>query len=293
WLQYALTAVAAVGVVLVLALPGIASDFATRPPVPSTTTTPPVSFANSTIEAFAKVPALYSSLGYPAVDYGGYPKVNYSQVDCPSFTPPQVMGLSQAIGIAVSYLGLDPSNYSFAAAQFSPGNVPSCSQVDSPLWGLSFARAYGGFWVYGPDGPSGPLPVSITVDAVRGTVLRNSTDLSSLPTSGTYQLKIGSSVALATVKASKVNATVSGRTYPLAANGTVTSEQPRIALLGPSASNAAFMSPLNASLSGQRRLCWILALSAKTSSDSYQGTFVVDAETGELVSYSTSGAPNT
>jgi len=290
WLQYGVAAVVVAAVVLVLAIPQIIGSL--QPKGATSTSTTKISFDESAAAAFLHVPRLYADLGYPAADYAGYPKVNYTSLGCTGQTPPSVMDLGHAVELAATALKLDPANYSFAYAQFVPGSVSSCSSAVHPLWMLSFARAYDGFWVFGPYGHGGLFPVAATVDAVNGTVLKTSTDLSSLPASGTYQLSIGSSVALAEVRESDVNVTAFGTTFPLTASGNVTSEQPGMALIGPANQDSAFHSPLNASLSGQRMLCWVVSMTATTKSYAYQGTFVVDAETGKLVSYYLSGELN-
>jgi hypothetical protein len=63
----------------------------------------------------------------------------------------------------------------------------------------------------------------------------------------------------------------------------VTFIEPRIVLFGRT-NDALFQNPLNASLSGTYRLCWIIEMYSATPQWGYQGTFAVDAETGELES---------
>ncbi len=291
--RYAMLAIGAAVVILVLATPQLLGIFGpTRqgPSVGPTSTSSRLSFENSTIEAFVKVPALYASLGYPSVDYAGFPASNYSSMECAGFTPPPTIALERAVSLAVSQLGLDPANYSLAAARFDPGAVTSCSHVVDPRWSLGFARTFAGFWIYGPFGPGGPQPLALIIDAVNGSFLSHSQDFSSLPISGSYELKVGSSSAVAAVRASGINVTVPGRAFQLAKLGNATSEQPRITLLGPTAPNAPFDAPLNASLSGQKRLCWIITLTGSDESYTYTGTFAVDAADGELMAYMANGA---
>jgi hypothetical protein len=70
----------------------------------------------------------------------------------------------------------------------------------------------------------------------------------------------------------------------LSANGSVSFEAPRVVLFGPSSNNEAFMNPLNSSFDGHYALCWVVGLFSQTPGYGYQGTFAVDAQTGELLS---------
>ncbi|MGH9919734.1 MAG: hypothetical protein ACRD6W_12830, partial [Nitrososphaerales archaeon] len=71
----------------------------------------------------------------------------------------------------------------------------------------------------------------------------------------------------------------------LAQNGTVTSISPRIIKFA-SGANSALQNPINSSLNGQSRLCWVISLSreTETSAGGEQGSFAIDAQTGKLVS---------
>lgn len=244
-------------------------------------------------QAYLNVPKVYSDLGYPKIRYTDYSpylssKPNYTmeyQTKNVSFQVGSVGGdvisLDQAVGLAAEKVGLNPSNYSLAYAAFYPGTIVNGTLTIHPIWYLFFARAYDSFWLFGSYG-NGAFSVEVDVDVFNGTIRGTNIglDLSNLPNSGSYQLEVNSSRALETVRASSVT----GVPSTLTENGTASSVEPRIVLLGPSSNNEAFQNPLNASLSGEKRLCWIIQLYSPTPQYGYQGTFAVDAETGELVS---------
>jgi hypothetical protein len=242
-------------------------------------------------QAYLNVPRLYSDLGYPEVRYTDYTpylpsRANFTleyQTSNTNFQVGSVGGdaisLTNAMGLAAQKVGLNPSNYSLAYAAFYPGTIVNSTLTIHPEWYLFFARAYDGFWLFGSYG-NGAFSVEADVDALNGTIRDSNVglDLSNLPASGSYQLNVNSSRALESVRASSL----SGVPSTLTKNGTVTSMEPRIVLLGPSSNNAAFQNPLNASLSGEKMLCWVIQL--YSPQNGYQGTFAVDAQTGELVS---------
>ncbi len=279
--------------VLVIALMVVGAALLTiSSPTRSTTSSSSSQASKPGGQGYLDVPALYSNLGYPKIMYADYSpylpsKPNFTmqyQTKTVSFQVGSVggdaMSLDRAVGVAAERAGLDPSNYSLAYASFSPGTIVNSTLVH-PEWYLFFARAYDGFWLFGNVG-NGAFSVQVTVDALNGTTIVGSpgADLSSLPTSGHYELRVDSSRALEAVRGSSL----SGVPPALTENGNVTMMEPRIVLLGPSSNNAAFQNPLNASLSDEKRLCWVIQLYSPTPGYGYQGTFAVDAETGKLVS---------
>jgi len=227
---------------------------------------------------------LYSQFGYPKISYDTSGPYWISTPDGYLFqlgtmqTP--LMNLCGALGIAVSTLHLDPSNYTLAVAGVSDGSTNDGVVSEPPGWIFFFARTYQGFWLDGTVGnvtDNGGFSASIGVDAINGTTDTPYFDLSSLPASGEhYSLTFNASQALQILRQSNESVIP----HSLAVGGTVTSIFPRIALLGNPADNSSYFGPvLNASISGQKRLCWIIHL----RSYSYQGYFGVDAETGQIL----------
>jgi len=197
-----------------------------------------------------------------------------------------VINLTQAVGIGASYGKLDPSNYSLAEAYFQPGEIVNNTLVSDPNWELFFSRIYEGFWLYGDVGQF-PESVSVDVDALSAIASNLYKNLTALPTSGeTFHLNINSTQALSEVRST---ANISGIPSALIENGSLVSLEPRIVLFGPSSNNEFFLNPLNSSLSGQKRLCWIVSLTSPVPQFGYQGEFAVDAETGKIDS---AGAQN-
>jgi hypothetical protein len=240
--------------------------------------------------------AVYANLGYPKVTYSDYFSYLPSK---PNFTMEyhgldfglenaSVIGLNQAVGLAIAGLNLTvPLQLGYAT--FYPGTIVNSTLAIHPMWYLFLAAGYDGFWAWGSYG-NGAFSAEANVDALNGTIRATNigVDLSNLPTSGHYELDVNSSRALATLRAE--GATIKGVPPALTENGTVSFIEPRIVLLGPTSNNVAFQNPLDSSLSGQKRLCWVIQLYSPT----YQGTFAVDAETGKLVSgFAQNLAPNT
>jgi hypothetical protein len=247
----------------------------------------------TTGQAYLNVSSVYEALGYPKVTYSDHFPYSTSK---PNFTMEyqtesvnfqvgsvenaSVIGLNQAVGLAVGRLNLTvPLQLGYAT--FFPGTIVNSTLTIHPMWYLFFAQAHDGFWTYGSHG-NAAFSVEADIDALTGKAPAGSGGVSvlALPGSEQFDLVVNSSSALRTVRAE--GTTISGVPPALARNGTVLFMEPRIALLGPSSNNAAFQDPLNASLSGQQRLCWVIQLSTPTPQYGYHGTFAVDAETGEL-----------
>ena len=195
-----------------------------------------------------------------------------------------VIDLNTAIRLATSTANLDPSRYNLVSADFEPGAVINQTLYDRPQWSLYFARVYGGFWLYGPYAAGNSVcSLVVSVDALNGTV--KSTGLEEddphLPTSGEhFELKVDAAEALQAVRVSDLK----GVPKTLTENGTVKILEPRIILLGPGSRSLFFEDPLDTSLSGKRRLCWIIGLYSPVPEYGYFGIFAVDAETGVLIS---------
>jgi hypothetical protein len=252
-------------------------------------------------QSYLNVPAIYSDLGYPKITYSSYSPYLPSE---PNFTMQyqtkntsfqvgsvggDVISLQQAVGMAAEESGLGSSDYNLAEADFEPGVVVNSTLSLRPEWLLFFARVYEGYWLWGDVGNTA-VSVEVNLDALNGTVypsrtppisgVTSSSNLASLPSMTNLELRVNLSVALDAVR----NSGLSGIPKALSSDGSITFVYPRIVLFGPSSNNAAFMDPINASLSGHYDLCWVIGLFSPTSEYGYQGTFAVDARTGELVS---------
>jgi hypothetical protein len=295
----------AFALVVVFVISGIAI-FSSSHPQSSTKPTASSSataIASTTSQSYLSVPKLYSDLGYPKVTYSTYSSYLPSK---PNFTleyqtktvnfqvgsveNTSVIGLDQAAELAVERLNLT-IQLQLAYADFDPGTIVNSTLAIDPTWYLFFAQAYDGFWTYGSYG-NGAFSVEADIDALTGKAPAGSGGISvlGLANSGPYELDVNSTSALETVRAEGTS--ISGVPVALAENGTVSFMEPRIVVLGQSSDNAAFQNPLNASLSGQKRLCWVIQLYSPEAG--YQGTFAVDAETGNLVSgYAQNLFPNT
>ena len=245
-------------------------------------------------QPFMDEPAVYSSLGYPKITYNGYsryisPEPNYTftyhtpnvYLRVGNVTVP-VISLTRAVGLAAQAAKLNPTNFSLAEADFVPGDIMNGSLSSRPSWGLFFAESSDGYWIYGSCG-NGAYSVFVSVDALDGAVSKSANDYcsgSNLPITSTFELRVNSAYALRVVRA----ANLSGVPTALEKNGTVDFIEPRIVSFGPSSNNLAFQNPLNSSYSGATRLCWVVQMYSPVPRYGYQGTFTVDAETGELVS---------
>ena len=242
--------------------------------------------------AFLQTPAVYKSLGYPKI-YTGPFYAPYTASE-PNFTVSyqenstnfqlgylvnsSVLDLNQAVSLATSCANVDPSNFTLSSAIFSQGSVTNATLTTDPSWGLSFAKIFGNYWYFGEFGTDYSC-LTANVDALTGSVssvqFDNSCSVS--PPQG-YQLKVNSTQALQAVR----SANLTGVPQDLLRNGTVTSLDLRVLLLGPSSQNFFFQKPYKASLSGQFRLCWVVSLYSPVPQYGYQGTFAVDAEDGQL-----------
>jgi hypothetical protein len=240
---------------------------------------------------------IYRQAGYPEIAYNGW--LQYSP-SLPNYTVylrtlqapgvsfklgtlrVPVINFSAAIRLATFTANLDPTRYNLVLAYFGLGFIVNETLYDHPQWSFYFARVYENFWLYGSYAAgSSVCSAVISVDAFNGTVRSDGLTGNDpyLPTSGEhFEFKVNATEALQTVRMSDL------KDVPktLTANGTVRMIEPRIILLGPG-SNGAFENPLDTSLSGKKRLCWIIELYSPFPEYGYFGTFAVDVETGKLV----------
>jgi hypothetical protein len=289
-------------VLLGVAAVAISSSTTTSSGTSSTTSSYSTGSQSSSGQAYPNVSAVYANLGYPKVTYSDYFTYLPSK---PNFTMEyhgldfglenaSVIGLNQAVALSIGGLNLTvPLQLGYAT--FYPGTIVNGTLAIHPRWYLFLAATYDGFWTNGSFG-DGAFAIERSIDALNGTDpsvnVNSGIDLSSLPSSGHFELDVNSSRALATLRAE--GATIKGVPAALTENGTVSFIEPRIVLLGPTSNNAAFQNPLDSSISGQKRLCWVIQLYYPTPGAGYQGTFAVDAETGRLVSgFAQNLPPNT
>jgi hypothetical protein len=292
WGYVILVVIILLGVVAVAISSSTTTSSGTSSRTGSTTSSYSTGSQSSKGQAYPNVSAVYANLGYPKVTYADYftylpSKSNFTMeyhgLDF-GLENASVIGLNQAVALAIGGLNLTvPLQLGYAT--FYPGTIVNGTLAIHPRWYLFLAATYDGFWTYGSFG-DGAFAIERDIDALNGTDpsvnVNSGIDLSSYPSSGHYELDVNSSRALATLRAE--GTTIKGVPAALTENGTVLFIEPRIVLLGPTSNNAAFQNPLDSSLSGQKRLCWVIQLYSPTPGAGYQGTFAVDAETGRLVS---------
>lgn len=187
-----------------------------------------------------------------------------------------MIGVCQALGEAISSLGINSSNYRLAQFVVDDGVVNTDSYgVSDPTWTFYFAQVYQGFWI---DGTVNEFSASAEVNSVKGSVDHIALDNLSLPsTPGNFTMNFNSTQALEAVR----HTTVMNEGPSLVANGTLDSIDLRLATVYTVKGGAyASIQPVNASSTiGELRLLWIIT----TSAPDYVGYFVVDAETGQVV----------
>jgi hypothetical protein len=197
-----------------------------------------------------------------------------------------VINVTQATRLAENHAGLNPANYSLAVAEFEPGVIKNHTLTYPANWNLWFAQVHHGYWLYG-QGAVEASSKYVALDAVSGSVLKSQSFRTTEPVAGNYTMRVNASQALSYVRALGPLPSLS-LSSALIRNGSVTSIAPRIIEFGPS--SIGFSENLfNASLSGQERLCWVITLSdhSGTGGSGSEGTFAVDAQSGELLSLST------
>jgi hypothetical protein len=292
--SHLVVALAVIAVVLVAAIVGllvISKPTRTTPLGTQSGTAATVASNDTELGAFAP-PAVYQGLGYPKQTVGGYingEQVNSSYIfgyrlskfglDAATVYAP-VMNLSEAVMKVASAANLAPGNYSLSSAEFDPGLIVNGTVSVPASWTLMFAQVYDGFWLYG--GTTFGYSITSTVDTTTGSV-RSFSYPAPTPVPGTYKLKVSSSQALQSIRD---HGAVGSVPSVLALEGNVTSMRPMIVMFGPSQYGGYFDNPLDPSLNGQERLCWVIEMTetAGPGGGGYQGTFSVDAETGQLLS---------
>ena len=196
------------------------------------------------------------------------------------------MNLTTAVQFAEGTPDLDSSNYTLVTAEFDPGVLINGTVWVPATWSLWFAQTYDGFWLYGP-GTDGASSAYVAIDASSGAVVK----AFDFPTwqpilSANYSLNVTAAEAIQTVRDMGAfqnpspNQTFSSA---LTQSGNVTSISPRIIKFDPTA-GIPLQDPINSSLSAQSRLCWLISLTYSMADygGGAQGTFAVDAETGDL-----------
>jgi hypothetical protein len=245
--------------------------------------------------------AVYSQLGYPKISYDGNSEYSPSE---PNFTAEyriphfgldigqveavSVMNLTRAAHVAEGYAALSPANYSLAAAEFDQGVIVNGTIWSPAAWDLWFTQVFHGYWLYG-EGFVEASSKFVEVDAVTGSVLNAQSFQTPEPVPGNYTLQVSASQALSYVRALSPVPSLF-LSSALIENGSVSSIVPRIIGLGPS--SIGFSQNLfNASLSGKERLCWVITLDDTSGirGSGSEGTFAVDAQSGELLSLTTMG----
>lgn len=235
--------------------------------------------------------SIYVKAGYPKITYNGiHPyapsQTNYTlNIRTKDITYPigelqaPAKSLDEAVKSVMSAAGLDPKNYSLVQADFSSGYIYNdvLDLNSRPRWHLSFARIYQGFWIFGLE-PS-YSSVYAEVDAYNGIVVTLQKDESNLPSAGErFELKVSADQSIETVR----HYSGDNETTSLAKTGSITRIEPRIALIGPESRYYPFTKPLDPSSSGATRLYWLVELYSPDIRFGYRGTFLVDAETGNL-----------
>jgi len=238
--------------------------------------------------AFLSGSAVYSQLGYPKEIYGY--DTQYSP-SIPNFTleyllmsfdvgPAPVMNLTQAVRVAEGYAGLSRANYSLVTAEFDPGVIANHAISYPATWDLWFAQVYHGYWLYG-EGTVEASSEWVSLDATSGSILKSESFQTMEPAPGNNTLGVSASQALGVVRGLGV---LQGVPPALTQGGNVTSISPRIVEFGHSFNYGYFQNPLDASLSGQDRLCWVISLSDHSGGGGWEGVFAVDTQSGKLLS---------
>ena len=211
---------------------------------------------------------VYVCLGYPIVH--GYP----SDLTSPVINLTAALASVKTSGALASSLQNQTGiYYNLIEAKFSLGTPPT--------WDLYFARAYQGFWFFGYYDVLDASAVVIVnaLDASIVSVSIPSYPPMPVPAPGTrYEIDVNESQALQIFRAMAPTQEVPAGLI----SGNVALVQPMIVLFGPSSNNAAFYGPTDPSLAGTERLCWVIEASSATPGYGYQGTFAVDAVTGQI-----------
>ena len=288
-----IAAVVLIAVMIVLILAGVAIYLFPLKPTQTiyTTSTSPTTTAASNATDFYPSNPVYLQLGYPKITDGeGHPYsprfANYTvsigtsvnRFMLGTLVSP-VLNYTSALKIAASAANVDPTKYSLMEGYISSGGILNETLYWRPSWSFTFARTYQDFWLWGFGSDSG----TVTVDALNGTIIWIGgfmEDDSNLPKPDDhFELKVSMTEALNIVRSSNLT----GVPRELTENGTVSMIEPRITFLGPDSKFGYLQNPLDPSLSGEKRLCWLIQLSSLHPGYGYQGMVVVDAENGRIV----------
>jgi len=239
-------------------------------------------------KAFLNEGATYSRLGYPEIAGDGDNPINaqspayvyfvqfpneFEDVSLGTVGVPMI-GACQALGEAISLLGIDSSNYALARVVINDGEVNTANYVSDPSWYFYFAQIYQGYWLDAKTATG--FSASAAVDAVTGHAEPSMGNLALPSAPQNLTVNVNSTEALQLVRHAAMN-----EGPAIVANGTLGSMDLRIATMYTVEGGAyATIQPVNASTpAGQLRLLWIIT----TNAPDYVGYFVVDAETGQVV----------
>jgi len=111
-------------------------------------------------EALLDEGATYSTLGYPQLNGDGDNPINELSPGYVYFTQfPNALDASlgivrvpsisacQALGEAISSLGINSSDYKLARVVINDGEINTANSVDHPSWVFYFAQVYQGYWL--------------------------------------------------------------------------------------------------------------------------------------------------
>ena len=238
-------------------------------------------------EAFLNEGATYSALDYPQLNGDGDNPIDALSPAYVYFTqfPNAIdanlgvvgassIGACQALGEAISSLGINSSNYRLARVVINDGEINTANSVEQPSWVFYFAQVYQGYWL-DVDTATG-FSSSAEVYSNTGVARASSPFPLNLPPNDNISLSVSYAQALQMIKHATMNI---GPGY--VANGTVDSVDLRVAQVYrvPSGTHATIQ-PLNGTTSVVNlRLLWIIT----TSVPNFVGYFVVDAVSGQIV----------
>jgi len=237
-------------------------------------------------EALLDEGATYSTLGYPQLNGDGDNPINELSPGYVYFTQfPNALDASlgivrvpsisacQALGEAISSLGINSSDYKLARVVINDGEINTANSVDHPSWVFYFAQVYQGYWL-DVDSATG---FSASAEVYQDTgVARPSPHPLTLPPDENISLSVSYAQALQAIKHATMNI---GPGF--VANGTVDSVDLRVAQVYKVPTGTyATIQPLNATTSvANLRLLWIIT----TGVPNFLGYFVVDAVSGQIV----------
>ena len=245
------------------------------------------------------VSPVYAQLGYPTLSYNGNSpydphdsnftvdyRVPHFGLDFGSVLDVPVTNLTSAVHLAETSPRLDSSNYTLVTAEFDPGVLVNGSLWAPAAWSLWFAQTYDGFWLYGQGGADS-TSAYVEIDAASGAVVKAQDYATWQPILGAnYTLGLTSQEAIHALRGmGPFHNESPSQTFSsaLTQEGSITSISPRIMAFS-STAGIPLQDPIDSSLNGQSRLCWLISLSYSKSDygGGAQGTFAVDAESGAV-----------